>query len=89
MTPPTTKHKIVRILSIVAGAIAVLLVFVLGLVAVVLFNLDLPIARRFAMKELNSVLATQFKGKVTIDRLAHLSIFGVGGVDDRSVGLGG
>ena len=81
MTPPTTKHKIVRILSIVAGAIAVLLVFVLGLVAVVLFNLDLPIARRFAMKELNSVLATQFKGKVTIDRLAHLSIFGVGGVD--------
>jgi len=72
---------ILRVLRRLISAIGVLLMFVIGLVSGALLALDTPVARRFAMKQLNGILGTQFKGKISVDRLAHLSIFGVRGVD--------
>jgi translocation and assembly module TamB len=57
------------------------LLFAISLLGGVVLHLDLRVARRFAVVELNGILGRQFKGRVTIDRLAHLSLFGVSGVD--------
>jgi translocation and assembly module TamB len=70
-----------RTVRFIAVAIGVVLTFVLALVVSVLLQLDLPAARRVAVREINGILAPQFKGKIVITRLGHLSIFGVGGLD--------
>ncbi len=79
--PKKKLNTLWRVLKIIAGSLGALVALVLGLAVGVILNLDAPFARRFVMKELNGILGTQFKGKVSIDRLAFLSIVGVGGVD--------
>jgi translocation and assembly module TamB len=70
-----------RVIFVVAASTGALLTLVLSLVGGALLHLDLPVTRRLAVKELNGILGTQFAGKVVIDRLAHLGVFGVRGVD--------
>ena len=46
-----------------------------------MLHLDLGAARRVIVTQLGSVLAGQFQGTIQVTRLAHLSVFGVRGVD--------
>jgi len=73
--------RIRSVLYVTACSTGALLTLAVALAVGVLLHLDMPVTRRFAVAELNRILATQFKGKVTIARLAHLSVFGVRGVD--------
>ena len=70
-----------RALGTISAAVGLLVVFVVSLIDGVLLNLDAAVTRRLAVRELNGILGAQFKGKITIERLAHLSMFGVRGVD--------
>jgi translocation and assembly module TamB len=70
-----------RVLRAIAVTLGVVLTIVFCVVSGVLLHLDLPSARGFAVRELNDILARPFKGQITVDRLAHLSIFGVKGAD--------
>jgi translocation and assembly module TamB len=58
----------------------VITVFVLALLAGTLLHLNLPSARRVAMKELNSILGSSFAATVTVDGVASLDVFGARGV---------
>ena len=69
------------VLRIVCKGVGILFVIVLTVALAALFSLDLPPARRFAVRELNHILVTQFKGTVAVTRLGHLGVSGVSGVD--------
>ncbi len=74
---------------ILAKGAAAVVVFVLALVFAAVMHLDLPSARRIAVKELNAILAPSFVGTVTIDKVAGLGIFGARGVTVRVLGSDG
>ncbi|HSY20647.1 MAG TPA: translocation/assembly module TamB domain-containing protein [Polyangiaceae bacterium] len=74
---------VVRPLRILALGIGALVGAVVLLVAVALVAMDLPFARRFAARELNGILASSFKGKVSVVNVGSLHVTGVSGVDVR------
>lgn len=88
-----TKRRIafhvLRILRILAVTLGVVLTSVFSLVGGVLLELDLPSAHSFAIREVNTLLAPQFKGQIHIDRLRRLSIFGVNGLDATVTAIDG
>jgi translocation and assembly module TamB len=54
--------------------------FLLALVVGAVLHLDLPSARRVAVKELNKMLAPSFTGTITVDDIGGLGIVGARGV---------
>jgi translocation and assembly module TamB len=80
--PPFVRW-VLRPLRILALGIGALLGTVVLLVLVALVAMDLPFARRFAARELNGILASSFKGKVTVVNVGSLHVTGVSGVDVR------
>jgi hypothetical protein len=80
-THRSLASRALHVLRVLATGLGVLVAFVVSLAVGAVLSLDVPRVRRLAMTELNAILAPQFKGKITVDRLAHLSIFGVRGVD--------
>jgi translocation and assembly module TamB len=72
-----------------AVTLGVVLTSVFSLVGGVLLELDLPSAHSFAIREVNTLLAPQFKGQIHIDRLRRLSIFGVNGLDATVTAIDG
>ena len=65
----------------IGAALGSAVLFVLALTVGLILHVNLPAARRFATHELNSALATEFKGKLTLERLATLHIDGASGID--------
>jgi len=81
--PRSPASRWVRALRFVAFAFGGLFALIVVFVALALVLVDLPFARRLAVRELNAVLASDFKGKLTIENVASLHVWGVGGVDVR------
>jgi hypothetical protein len=75
--------QFLRALRVVAVVIGAALTFAVALAGAVLLHLDLPAARRFATRELNSVLSAQFKGRITLEQVAMLHADQLGGLDVR------
>ena len=72
-----------------AGAfLGTLFVFVSSVVLGAIVHSNAPSTRRLAMREVNAILAPSFRGRVRIDSLGGLGLFGVSGanatVDDPS-----
>jgi translocation and assembly module TamB len=74
-------HLGLRVLRGVAVAIGLLLVFVLSVVVGVLVHVGTPVARRVAVAEVNAILAPSFKGRIRIEALGGLGIFGLSKAD--------
>ncbi|MGD0530036.1 MAG: hypothetical protein ABSE49_33180, partial [Polyangiaceae bacterium] len=70
-----------RVLRVVGGALGTLIVFLLAVVGGVLLHMNTPSGRRLALTEVNGLLAPSFKGRVRIDELRHLDLFGISGAD--------
>ncbi len=83
MPPRSPASRWVRALRSVAFAFGGFFALIVVLVALALVLVDLPFARRLAVRELNAVLASDFKGKLTIENVASIHVWGVGGVDVR------
>lgn len=66
-----------RALRGVGIAVGTLLVFVLALVLGVLLHVGTPVARRVAVAEVNAILAPSFQGRIRIEALGGLGIFGL------------
>jgi translocation and assembly module TamB len=78
--PPdaASRHSLgMRALRGVGVAIGLLLVFVLSVVVGVLVHVGTPVARRVAVAEVNAILAPSFQGRIHIDALGGLGIFGL------------
>lgn len=71
----------VRILGWTGGTLALLVLFLVALVAGVFVHLDTPRARSLVVREVNATLAPMFKGTVRVDALAGLGLGGVRGAD--------
>lgn len=69
-----------RVLGVLGAVIGTTVTFVTSAAAGALLHLDTAAARRVVVRELDGVLASTFKGKIEIDRLGHLGLDGVGGV---------
>ena len=71
-------RRVLRIVAIVLGAIVGVAV---GAVLLVLALLDTPPLRSLAAREVNAILEPSFQGRIHIDRIGRLGIFGVGDAD--------
>jgi len=83
---------VTRILPLVGAlgrVVAVAVLFVVTLVAGVVLHLDLPSARRIAVREINSILKPSFVGTVELERVGHLGLHGVRGVAGSVAGPDG
>jgi translocation and assembly module TamB len=79
----TVLRGVLGTLRLVGKSAGVLVLVVLTLALGVLLSLDLPPSRNLAVRELNRVLVSQFKGTVVLTRLGHLGVLGVSGVDAK------
>ena len=70
-----------RGLRIVALALGALVFLAVGAVLLVLVLLDTPTLRGLAANKINAVLGPSFRGRIHIDRIGHLGIFGVRDTD--------
>ncbi|MDP9001254.1 MAG: hypothetical protein M3O46_14225, partial [Myxococcota bacterium] len=76
-----------RTLRFVGIFMATLVIFTLAAVVAVALHLNLPRARRIVAREVGQILAQSFRGRITIDELGKLGLFGVAAnatVDDPS-----
>jgi translocation and assembly module TamB len=89
MSGPPATPGFLRALRGVGTVLGIALTFAVALASGVLLHLDLPAARQFAARELNRVLLTQFKGKITVEHVAALHAYGVGGLDVRILAADG
>jgi len=72
-----------RVLGRIAAILAALVFFCFSSVLAVVLHLGLPSARRIVVERVDALLADELEGKVHIERLDSLSIFGAGGVRAR------
>ena len=70
-----------RVLVFAGLSLGTVVVFLASVVLGVLLHLGTPSARRLAMSEVNAILAPSFQGKIRIDRLGGLGLFGLSGTD--------
>jgi translocation and assembly module TamB len=70
-----------RALRWLCGVVGTLVVFVLSVVGGVLLHSNTPSARRLAVSEVNSILAPSFQGRIRVDSLGRLSLFGLSGAN--------
>ncbi|HEY3818655.1 MAG TPA: translocation/assembly module TamB domain-containing protein [Polyangiaceae bacterium] len=70
-----------RVLRWAGAGFGTLVVFVLAVVCGVLVHLNTPSGRHLVMYEVNTLLAPSFKGRIRVDRLGQLSVFGLSGTD--------
>ncbi len=73
--------RVRRFARVAARVVGIALGAVLGLLVLAIALMDMPWARRLAVKEVNAVLAPQFQGQIRIDALGELSPFGIGRAD--------
>lgn len=76
-----------RTLRFVGRLLATLVIFALASVVAVVLHLNLPRTRRIVAQEVGQILAQSFRGRITIDELGQLGLFGVAAnatVDDPS-----
>lgn len=86
---PRRRPLPIRILRWTAKAFLYLAALIVLLVAIALIAIDTAPGRRFVATQLNGVLKPLFKGEIQIERIGHLSIFGVRGVDARVLAADG
>jgi translocation and assembly module TamB len=89
MTGPPRAHRFLRALGVVGAVLGSAFALAFALAAGVWLSLDLPAARQFATRELNSVLLARFKGRITIEHVAMLHVDRVGGLDVRILAADG
>lgn len=84
------RHSLLRrITRGIAKATLYLFLFVLIATAALLVGLETAPGRRLAANQVNALLRPLFKGEIEIQRIGHLSIFGVAGVDARILAADG
>jgi autotransporter translocation and assembly factor TamB len=77
----TVRHRPRRVVRWLARAAGVGVTVAVTLVVVALLGLDTPLGRAWVAKEVNGVLAPSFRGRIHVDRLGALGLFGVAGTD--------
>jgi autotransporter translocation and assembly factor TamB len=70
-----------KLLRGLAYALAFLLVAISALVAVIAVTLDTPWGREQLRRQVNAALALQFQGRLELERVGHVGLSGVRGVD--------
>ncbi len=75
---PPRRGVVRRVLRAAGIALGALVGIVAGLLVLVLLLLDTPPARRLAAREVNAILEPSFQGRIHIDRIGRLGLFGVG-----------
>ena len=63
------------------GTVGTLVVFVLSVVGGVLLHANTPSARRLAVNEVNTILAPSLQGRIRLDSLGQLGLFGISGAN--------
>jgi translocation and assembly module TamB len=79
VTVPRRPGAVRRATGALAKGVGVALVFCLASVLGLVLHLNLPTARRIAVRQFNALVAERFQGKLTLERLDRLSLFGIGG----------
>ncbi|WP_394847286.1 translocation/assembly module TamB [Pendulispora brunnea] len=69
-----------RVLGILGTVVGTTVTFVTATVAGALLHLDLPATRRVAAHQIHALLAQSLKGRIALERIAHLGLDGVRGV---------
>ena len=70
-----------RPLRTLVAAVGCVLLFGASLVLAVLVHLNTPVLRRVAVSRVNAILAPSFRGRIRIERVASLNVFGLSGAD--------
>jgi translocation and assembly module TamB len=70
-----------KAIAVVAATVGTLATFSLAAVGGVLLHLDLPAGRRTIVHRATEALAESFRGTIRIDRLEHVGLHGLRGVD--------
>ncbi|HLK39859.1 MAG TPA: hypothetical protein VKU41_24050, partial [Polyangiaceae bacterium] len=73
--------RAVRVLGGVAKAVGACVLLAALVAVAALIALDSGPGRRFVVREVNGLLASTFQGKVTIERVRHLGLWGLSGLD--------
>ena len=82
--PPTRRSplgRVLRVLRIAATVVGVVLLLVVSAVAAVLLHLGAGGTRALAVREVNGILEPMFKGRIVIERVGGLGLFGISGTD--------
>jgi translocation and assembly module TamB len=77
--PGTTRGRAIRALARGAGALAVVLAFLLSAVVSVVAHLDLPATRRLVASRVTQVLRSELAGDVVLERVDVLGLGGLRG----------
>ena len=70
-----------RALRGILWALGTLVVFVVSVVGGVLLHVNTPSARHLVMGEVNTILAPSFQGRIRVESLGHLGLFGLSAAD--------
>jgi translocation and assembly module TamB len=70
-----------RLLGFLGVAIAVVALFAVSTLLAVALHLGTPLGRRLAAEQANAILRDSFQGRLRIDRVGALGLFGLGGTD--------
>jgi translocation and assembly module TamB len=80
---PRPRFRSLRVARAAGLIVAWTVTGVFALVVAALLVIDLPWGRRLAVKELNAVLASDFKGRIVVESVGSLGLGGVGGANAR------
>lgn len=74
-------HRALRVFRSSASGLGVLLLFVFSLVAGAALHLDLPRTRKVVAREVDAILAPSFQGRIHVERIGRLGLFGLSRTD--------
>ncbi len=77
------RSRAKQVLGVIGAVVAATVTFTAASAAAVVVHLDVPAARRLVATQATRILDGTLAGKVRIERIAHLGLDGLGGVDAR------
>jgi translocation and assembly module TamB len=82
-----TKHsrsrRVLGVLGVLGKVVGVSAVFVSATATAAVVHLDLPATRRLVATQMTGVLKSTFEGEIQIDRIGHVGLDGIEGVNVR------